>query len=167
MNLLYMKVNYILLENVFNFHLKYERMFNEKKFQEKDSDIKTLIKVINENNIKTDIKLNTITNKLDGLYSITQEIASRSVVNPKNEDNIHEYMLLQSKNNANLFKINRGQKKYLSKKEKDFKDTYNKLIREYSPNPINFVDLIKERIKKFNKDEQKIFMKNVNKRMKI
>jgi len=144
---------YLILEIAFNYYSKYEKMFHEKQIKEKDSDIKTLINICSENNIKLD----TITNKLDGLYSITINKSSKSVVDTENKDKRHEYMLLQSKVNPKSFKLTRGQRKYINKKEKEYKDLYTVLIKEYSPNPINFVELIKERITKFNDKETKDF----------
>jgi uncharacterized coiled-coil DUF342 family protein len=83
-----------------------------------------------------------------------KETADRSVPNPTNNNERHEFILLQHKELINRFKFIRGIQKYNDSKIQKKYSEYNIIKREYNANPIQLFKLFKDTIKEYYKLEK-------------
>jgi hypothetical protein len=179
---------YLLLEECFYYYQEYQIMYQQVLLSGKDDKIDELIKEtkkLSEENKKQSAQIDELLgyaketkeqneelhNKVDDLKDTMEDIkedfketANRSVPNPNDENERHEFILLQHKELNNKLTFMRGiQKLNENKISKKYKE-YNIIKREYNANPIQLFKQFKEAMKeKYNIEKEKI--KN-NKKLK-
>ena len=101
--------------------------------------------------------INDITEPMNDMKDAFKETSDRSVPSPKNENERHEFILLQHKELLNSFKFIRGiQKLNESNINKKYSE-YNIIKREYNANPIQLYKMFKETVKdNYKLEKQKI-----------
>jgi uncharacterized protein YoxC len=110
---------------------------------------------------------NTVDELNDNVSDIKEafkETANRSVPNPIDNNERHEFILLQHKELIHRFKFIRGIQKYNDSKIQKKYIEYNIIKREYNANPIQLFKLFKDTIKEYyNLEKAKI---TANKQLK-
>ena len=162
---------YLLLEECFYYYQEYQIMYQKVLLSGKDNKIDNLNKKIDEllnYGKQTTEKLNeiheqneelkdTIDDLNDNVSDIKEafkETADRSVPNPIDDNERHEFILLQHKDLINRFKFIRGIQKYNDSKIQKKYSEYNIIKREYNANPIQLFKLFKDTIKEYYKLEK-------------
>jgi hypothetical protein len=162
---------YLLLEQVFKNYQEYQIMYQKvllsgkdekldemkaqidellnyaKETKEQNEDLKDKIDDLNDN-------MEDINENMEDIKDAFKETANRSVPNPIDENERHEFILLQHKEFMNKFKFIRGiQKLNESQIKTKYKD-YKTIKREYNANPIQLYKLFKSTIKEQYKIEK-------------
>ena len=144
---------------------------------EEIKDMNEEIKEMNEdiNDMSKDI--NNLNDTMDEIKESFKETADRSVPNPKEEIERHEFILLQSKENNNKFTFLRGIKELNENKIHSKYSNYNVIKREFNANPVQlfrqFRDTMKERYEveknkiKNSKVKNKVELKKQAQKVKI
>ncbi len=144
---------------------------------EEIKDMNEEIKEMNEdiNDMSKDI--NNLNDTMDEIKESFKETADRSVPNPKEEVERHEFILLQSKENNNKFTFLRGIKELNENKIHSKYADYNVIKREFNANPVQlfrqFRDTMKERYEveknkiKNSKVKNKVELKKQAQKVKI
>ena len=118
------------------------------------------------NNTFDDIKEQNddLKDTMDDIKEAFKETADRSVPNPIDDNEQHEFILLQHKDLIHRFKFIRGIQKYNDSKIQKKYIEYNIIKREYNANPIQLFKLFKDTIKEYyNLEKAKI---TANKQLK-
>ncbi len=121
--------------------------------------------------------INNLNDTMDEIKESFKETADRSVPNPKEEVERHEFILLQSKENNNKFTFLRGIKELNENKIHSKYANYNVIKREFNANPVQlfrqFRDTMKERYEveknkiKNSKAKNKVELKKQAQKVKI
>jgi hypothetical protein len=164
---------YLLLERVFKYYKEYQTSYQEKIINIKDDKINQLLKSNEEIKKQNDKQ----SEKIDKLLNYSKDIKNQNEdlkdditylnenindvryefrenlehlnLPPKNENNLHMFVLLQYKNSLYEFRIERGQQKKFQKNK--YNKEYNIIIdKTYNPNPIDLFVLIKDKIRELN-----------------
>jgi uncharacterized protein YukE len=110
-------------------------------------DLNETVKDLNDNVDDLNDDINILHETVDDIKEAFQDTANRSVPDPSNENEKHEFILLQHKILNNEFKFIRGIQKYNDTKINNKYEKYNIIKREYNANPIQLFKLFKETIK--------------------
>ncbi len=105
---------------------------------------------VKDENIELKDDINNLNENLTEVREVFYENLEKNVPTPENIYNLHEFTLLQYKNDLNIFKFMRGTKKYINN---ILNDNYNVIIKKVNANPINLFARLKEKIIKENKNE--------------
>jgi hypothetical protein len=101
--------------------------------------------------------MNDMNEDMNNIKDVFKETADRSVPSPKNENERHEFILLQHKELLNHFKFIRGIQKLNDSKINKKYSEYNIIKREYNANPIQLYKMFKETVKdNYKLEKQKI-----------
>lgn len=182
---------YLLLEEVVDSYNEYEKLCKENLLKMKDNRIDELSKKVDdllkyaketketleetketleETNDKLDEAVDKIeenSEKLEDIKEAFEETANRSVPDPDNEKDNHEFVLLQSLTNAKELKFMRGM---ISRNERIIKKNYanyNIIKRDYNANPIQLFKMFKETMKKKYKIEKQAISANKSLKNKV
>ena len=172
---------YLLLEQVFKNYQEYQIMYQkvllsgkDEKLDEMKVDMKNMKSTIDEllgyaketteqNEELLDKvdemndNINDIKDTMDDMKEAFKDTADRSVPSPKNENEKHEFILLQHKELLNVFKFIRGIQKLNESKINTKYSEYNIIKREYNANPIQLYKMFKETVKEnYKLEKQKI-----------
>ena len=177
----YLKCNGIIMNHAeAEFKIKYENQLMEKDFKlkEKDSEIKEkdckideLIRKLEVDRIKMEQKIDQLIMKqeqereenntkheelIDNLEDIKDKL-DRSLpdrnIDPEDDDLVHYYMLLRNKQNTKEYLLLRGQDKHIESLKKKHSASFNVIIdKTKNPNPIDFGNRLKEKIKIINEE---------------
>ena len=168
---------YLLLEECYYYYQEYQIMYQNVLLSGKDTKIDNLNKKIdellnygkesNEKLNETNEKLNEIHDQNEDLKDTMEDIkeafkdtADRSVPNPPNDNERHEFILLQHKDLDYKFTFVRGiQKLNDNKISKKYKE-YNIIKREYNANPIQLFKQFKESMKEYYSIEKEKIKNN-------
>ena len=172
---------YLLLEQVFKNYQEYQVLYNKninkhltkenkslhEKIDKQSSQIEELLgyaKETKEQNEELNNKVDDLKDTMEDIKEDFKETADRSVPNPSNDNERHEFILLQHKELDYKFTFLREiQKLNENKISKKYKE-YNIIKREYNANPIQLFKQFKESMKEYyNIEKEKI--KN-NKKLK-
>jgi hypothetical protein len=162
---------YLLLEQVFKNYQEYQIMYQNKIINGISNENKSLHNKIDEllnYGKQTTKKLNEIHEQneelkeqnddlkdtMDDIKEAFKETADRSVPNPIDDNERHEFILLQHKELIHRFKFIRGIQKYNDSKIQKKYIEYNIIKREYNANPIQLFKLFKDTIKEYYKLEK-------------
>ena len=138
------------------------------ELKETVDDMSEEIKEMNEdiNDMSKDI--NNLNDTMDEIKESFKETADRSVPNPKEEIERHEFILLQSKENNNKFTFLRGIKELNENKIHTKYANYNVIKREFNANPVQlfrqFRDTMKER---YDVEKNKIKASNAKNKVEL
>ncbi len=138
------------------------------ELKETVDDMSEEIKEMNEdiNDMSKDI--NNLNDTMDEIKESFKETADRSVPNPKEEVERHEFILLQSKENNNKFTFLRGIKELNENKIHSKYANYNVIKREFNANPVQlfrqFRDTMKER---YDVEKNKIKASNAKNKVEL
>jgi uncharacterized coiled-coil DUF342 family protein len=149
-------------ETINNQNKKIDELLNyAKDTKEKNNELLDNIDELKDNiedlnNTVDDIKEqnNDLKDTMDDIKEAFKETADRSVPNPTNNNERHEFILLQHKELINRFKFIRGIQKYNDSKIQKKYSEYNIIKREYNANPIQLFKLFKDTIKEYYKLEK-------------
>ena len=146
-----------------------------KKTTEQNEELKETVEEMNEeikemnediNDMSKDI--NNLNDTMDEIKESFKETADRSVPNPKEEVERHEFILLQSKENNNKFTFLRGIKELNENKIHSKYSNYNVIKREFNANPVQlfrqFRDTMKER---YDVEKNKIKASNAKNKVEL
>ena len=101
--------------------------------------------------------MNDMNEDMNNIKDAFKETSDRSVPSPKNENERHEFILLQHKELLNSFKFIRGIQKLNDSKINKKYSEYNIIKREYNANPIQLYKMFKETVKdNYKLEKQKI-----------
>jgi uncharacterized coiled-coil protein SlyX len=101
--------------------------------------------------------MNDMNEDMNNIKDVFKETADRSVPSPKNENERHEFILLQHKELLNHYKFIRGIQKLNDSKINKKYSEYNIIKREYNANPIQLYKMFKETVKdNYKLEKQKI-----------
>ena len=101
--------------------------------------------------------INDIKETMNDMKDAFKETSDRYVPSPKNENERHEFILLQHKELLNSFKFIRGIQKLNDSKINKKYSEYNIIKREYNANPIQLYKMFKETVKdNYKLEKQKI-----------
>jgi uncharacterized coiled-coil DUF342 family protein len=162
---------YLLLEQVFKNYQEYQIMYQNQIINGISNENKSLhnkidkllnygkqttekLNEIHEQNEELKDTIDDLNDNVSDIKEAFKETADRSVPNPIDDNERHEFILLQHKELINRFKFIRGIQKYNdSKIQKKYID-YNIIKREYNANPIQLFKLFKDTIKEYYKLEK-------------
>lgn len=164
---------YLLLEQVFKNYQDYQILYQnvllsgkDEKIDEQSKDIKEMKNTINKQSeeIKELLKyakdtkeevqdlkeeVENLNDSMEDIKEGFKETAERSVPNPSDENERHEFILLQHKELNYKFTFIRGiQKLNENKVSRKYKE-YNIIKREYNANPIQLFKQFKESMKEY------------------
>jgi hypothetical protein len=91
-------------------------------------------------------KVDDLKDTMEDIKEAFKETADRSVPNPNEENERHEFILLQHKEVNNMFKFIRGIQKYNESKINKKYSEYNIIKREFNANPIQLFKMFKETV---------------------
>ena len=175
---------YLLLEECFYYYQEYQIMYQkvllsgkDKKLDEMKAQIDELLNYAKETkeqnedikNQNDDLKdtVEDIKNQNDDLKDTMEDIkdafketADRSVPNPNNDHERHEFILLQHKELENKFTFVRGIQKLNETKISNKYKEYNIIKREYNANPIQLFKQFKESMKEYYQIEKEKIKNN-------
>ena len=155
-----------------DYQIKYQEVLlsgKDTKIDELQNDIKELLKFAKDTNEKLTDANDNIENLTDEVNNLSDEVKEttekveevreefkkqREHINPppENDDDIHMLVLLQYPNETDKLRIIRGQNKHLDKK---ITQDMNIIIdKKYHPNPIDAFTILKDEIRKLNKEEK-------------
>ena len=169
---------YLELEECFYYYNKYQIQYKEVLMSGKDDKTDELNKKIDDllkhaKNAESKLdeaneNINEMKDDINDLNDKVEEVRDEFRENlehispPINEkDKIDMFMILQDKTNLNTLTIIRGQKKHLTKKDKDGKNVL--IDGTYNPNSINLFNHIKSKIKKLNRVKKDTIKQNYKK----
>lgn len=109
---------------------------------------------IKEQNDELNDKVDNLQDTMADIKEAFKETADRSVPNPNDDNERHEFILLQHKELTNIFKFIRGIQKYNDSKIQKKYSEYNIIKREFNANPIQLFKQFKETIKENYKLEK-------------
>lgn len=112
-------------------------------------------------------KVDEMNDNIHDIKDAFKETADRSVPSPKNENERHEFILLQHKELENNFKFIRGIQKLNDSKISNKYSEYNIIKREYNANPIQLYKMFKETVKDNYKIEKQKITENKQLKNKI
>ena len=182
---------YLLLEQVFKNYQEYQIMYQKVLMSGKDNTINEQLKTINEMKAKMDEilgyaketkeqneelldKVDEMNDKVDEMNDNINDIkdafkdtSDRSVPSAKNENERHEFILLQHKELENNFKFIRGIQKLNDSKINSKYSDFNIIKREYNANPIQLYKMFKETVKDNYKIEKQKITENKQLKNKI
>lgn len=130
-------------------------------------DLNETVKDLNDNVDDLNDDINILHETVDDIKDAFQDTANRSVPDPSNENEKHEFILLQHKILNNEFKFIRGIQKYNDTKINNKYEKYNIIKREYNANPIQLFKLFKETIKEEYKIKKLEITNNKNLKNKL
>jgi len=107
-----------------------------------------------EQNEELNDKVDNLQDTMADIKEAFKETAERSVPNPNDDNERHEFILLQHKELNNNFKFIRGIQKYNDSKIQKKYSEYNIIKREFNANPIQLFKQFKEIIKENYKLEK-------------
>jgi len=175
---------YLLLEQVFKNYQEYQIMYQKVLLSGKDDKIDKMQKDIDdllgyaretkEKLYDTKEELDEMKETVDDIKDTMEDIkdafnetADRSVPNSTNENERHEFILLQHKELLNKFKFIRGIQKYNESKILKKYFEYNIIKRDFNANPIQLFKQFKEIIKENYKLEKAKITANKNLKNKM
>jgi hypothetical protein len=162
---------YLLLEECHDYYNEYQMMYQnvllsgkdvkidelKNKLNKQSEEIAKLINYSKEANTKLDnanekiddlqIQNDEIIDVMHDMKDALYETSDNYVPLPNNDNERHEFILLQHKDLTNTFKFIRGIQKYNENKIKNKYSEYNIIKREFNANPIQFFKIFKEEIK--------------------
>jgi phage shock protein A len=115
--------------------------------QDQNEDLKDTMEDIKDQN-------ENLKDTIDEIKDAFKDTADRSVPNPKEEIERHEFILLQHKELTNTFKFIRGIQKYNDSKINKKYSEYHIIKREFNANPIQLFKQFKEIVKEEYKLEK-------------
>ena len=162
---------YLLLEECFYYYQEYQIMYQKVLLSGKDEKLDEQFKTINEmkeqieellgyaketkeQNEELNDKVDNLQDTMADIKEAFKETAERSVPNPNDDNERHEFILLQHKELNNNFKFIRGIQKYNDSKIQKKYSEYNIIKREFNANPIQLFKQFKETIKENYKIEK-------------
>jgi hypothetical protein len=162
---------YLLLEQVFKNYQEYQIMYQNNIINGITDENKSLHKKIDEllgyaketqkqneeikeQNEELNDKVDNLQDNMADIKEAFKETADRSVPNPNDDNERHEFILLQHKELLNHFKFIRGIQKYNDSKIQKKYSEYNIIKREFNANPIQLFKQFKETIKENYKLEK-------------
>lgn len=169
---------YLLLEQVFKNYQKYQIMYQkvllsgkDEKLDEMKAQIDELLNYAKETKNHNDDLKDTVEDlkesmddikeqnedlkeSMDDIKDAFKDTADRSVPNPNEEHNRHEFILLQHKELTNRFKFIRGIQKCNESRIASKYSEYNIIKRDFNANPIQLFKQFKESIKENYKLEK-------------
>ncbi len=138
------------------------------ELKETVEDMSDEIKEMNEDIEDMSKDINNLNDTMDEIKESFKETADRSVPNPKEEVERHEFILLQSKENNNKFTFLRRIKELNENKIHSKYSNYNVIKREFNANPVQlfrqFRDTMKERL---NEEKNKIKASNAKNKVEL
>ena len=170
---------YLLLEKVFKYYQDYQVLYNKNINKHLSNENKTLNKKIDELlgyaretkelNEELNDKVDNLQDTVEDIKESFRETSDRSVPDPNEPNERHEFILLQHKELTNKFKFIRGIQKYNDSKILKKYSEYNIIKREFNANPIQLFKQFKETIKEYYKlEKEKITAnKNLKNKMKL
>ena len=168
---------YLLLEQVFKNYQEYQIMYQkvllsgkDDKLDEMKAQIKELLgyaRETKEQNEELKDTMEDIKDTMEDIKDAFKETADRSVPNSPNENERHEFILLQHKELTNKFKFIRGIQKYNESKILKKYSEYNIIKRDFNANPIQLFKQFKETIKENYKLEKAKITANKNLKNKM
>lgn len=175
---------YLLLEQVFKNYQEYQIMYQKVLLSGKDEKIDELIQEnkkqsaqidellgyakktaeqnedIKEQNEDLKDTMEDLKDTMEDIKDAFKETADRSVPNPNNENERHEFILLQHKELDYKFMFIRGIQKLNENKISSKYNEYNIIKREYNANPIQLFKQFKESMKEYYKIEKEKIKNN-------
>ncbi len=147
------------------------------EIKEQNDELNEEIKDLNYEMKNMNEQIEDLNESVDEIKKSFKETADRSVPNPKEEVERHEFILLQSKENNNKFTFLRGIKELNENKIHSKYANYNVIKREFNANPVQlfrqFRDIMKERYEveknkiKNSKAKNKVELKKQAQKVKI
>ena len=177
---------YLMLEEIFYYYREYQNQFQQviinniskenKTLNEKIEELLHYAKETKEQNEELYNKVEELNDNVEDLKEQNEDIkdtmedikdafkntADRSVPDPKNENERHEFILLQHRELLNNFKFMRGIQKLNDLKIQKKYSEYNIIKREYNANPIQLYKMFKDTMKDKYKIEKKKISENKN-----
>jgi hypothetical protein len=177
---------YLLLEQVFKNYQEYQIMYQKVLLSGKDEKLDEMKSTIDKQSEKIDKQsaqieellgyaketkeqneelkdtMEDIKDTMEDIKDAFKETADRSVPNSTNENERHEFILLQHKELLNKFKFIRGIQKYNESKILKKYSEYNIIKRDFNANPIQLFKQFKETIKENYKLEKAKITANKN-----
>ncbi len=162
---------YLLLEKIMNAYNKYQIMYKDMLLSGKDTKIDEQSKKIDDlldENKKQSAKIDEllkfaretkdqndelkdtvddIKDTVDDIKYAFEETANRSVPNPSDDNDRHEFILLQNNQDINRFVFIRGMKKFNESKIPIKYKHFKVIKRDFNANPIQLYNQFKETIK--------------------
>ena len=182
---------YLLLEQVFKNYQEYQIMYQKVLLSGKDEKLDEMKSTIDKQSEKIDKQsaqieellgyaketkeqneelkdtMDDIKDTMEDIKDAFKETADRSVPNSPNENERHEFILLQHKELLNKFKFIRGIQKYNESKILKKYSEYNIIKRDFNANPIQLFKQFKETIKENYKLEKAKITANKNLKNKM
>ena len=175
---------YLVLEECFYYYQEYQIMYQKVLLSGKDEKMDEMKSTIDEQSRKIDELLGyaretkeqneelkdtmeDIKDTMEDIKDAFKETADRSVPNSPNENERHEFILLQHKELLNKFKFIRGIQKYNESKILKKYSEYNIIKRDFNANPIQLFKQFKETIKENYKLEKAKITANKNLKNKM
>jgi len=139
--------------------LRYAKETKEQneEIKEQNEEMKETIDDMNDTMNNMNETIDDMNYDINNIKDAFKETADRSVPSPKNENERHEFILLQHKELLNSFKFIRGIQKLNDSKINNKYSNYNIIKREYNANPIQLYKMFKETVKEnYKLEKQKI-----------
>ena len=139
--------------------LRYAKETKEQneEIKEQNEEMKETIDDMNDTMNNMNETIDDMNDDINNIKDAFKETADRSVPSPKNENERHEFILLQHKELLNSFKFIRGIQKLNDSKINNKYSNYNIIKREYNANPIQLYKMFKETVKyNYKIEKQKI-----------
>ena len=133
-----------------------------KKTNEQNKHLSDTVNNLNDSvdDMKDDI--NDLKDNIEDIKDAFKDTADRSVPNPTDDFERHEFILLQHKDLLHNFKFIRGIQKYNETKIQNKYNEYNIIKREFNANPIQLFKMFKETVKENYKLEKNKITANKN-----
>ena len=182
---------YLVLEECFYYYQEYQIMYQKVLLSGKDEKLDEMKSTIDKQSEKIDKQsaqieellgyaketkeqneelkdtMEDIKDTMEDIKDAFKETADRSVPNSPNENERHEFILLQHKELTNKFKFIRGIQKYNESKILKKYSEYNIIKRDFNANPIQLFKQFKETIKENYKLEKAKITANKNLKNKM
>lgn len=182
---------YLMLEEIFYYYQEYQIMYQKVLLSGKDEKLDEMKSTIDKQSEKIDKQsaqieellgyaketkeqneelkdtMEDIKDTMEDIKDAFKETADRSVPNSPNENERHEFILLQHKELTNKFKFIRGIQKYNESKILKKYSEYNIIKRDFNANPIQLFKQFKETIKENYKLEKAKITANKNLKNKM
>ena len=182
---------YLVLEECFYYYQKYQIMYQKVLLSGKDEKLDEMKSTIDKQSEKIDKQsaqieellgyaketkdqneelkdtMEDIKDTMEDIKDAFKETADRSVPNSPNENERHEFILLQHIELTNKFKFIRGIQKYNESKILKKYSEYNIIKRDFNANPIQLFKQFKETIKENYKLEKAKITANKNLKNKM
>jgi gas vesicle protein len=162
-------INGISSENK-SLHEKLDKQSEEIKKQ--SEEIKELLGYAKESKAQNEElhdKVDDLNDTMEDIKEAFKDTSEKSVPDPKNNNEKHEFILLQNKELMNHFKFIRGIQKLNDKQiHKKYNEEYNIIKRNYHANPIQLYKQFKEEMKdRFKTEKEKIKSSNVKNKTEL